>query len=83
MNDLRRWETFQDVAFIRRVFIVVAIALLVLLLWKLSDVILLAFGAVLVAVVLHFVADADLYRSARLGDGQGAGGQGRRSGVRP
>jgi predicted PurR-regulated permease PerM len=58
MNDFRRWEPFQDAAFIRRVLIVVAIVLLVLLFWKLSDVLLLAFGAVLVAVILHFVADS-------------------------
>jgi predicted PurR-regulated permease PerM len=57
MNDLRRWEQFQDATFIRRVLIVTALVLLVLLLWKLSDVLLLAFGAVLVAVILHAVAD--------------------------
>ncbi|WP_046863716.1 AI-2E family transporter [Microvirga massiliensis] len=58
MNDFRRWDGFQDGPFIRRVLIVTAFVLLALILWKLSNVLILAFGAVLVAVILHAAADA-------------------------
>jgi predicted PurR-regulated permease PerM len=47
-----------DAEFIRKTLIVVGILLLTLLLWKLSDVLLLAFGAVLVAIILHVCAEA-------------------------
>ncbi len=43
--------------FVRRVLIVFAIAALALLLWRLADVALLAFGAVVVAVILRSFAD--------------------------
>jgi predicted PurR-regulated permease PerM len=46
-----------DVAFIRRVFIVVAVGVLVAAVWALSDILLLLFGSVLVAVMLHAAAD--------------------------
>jgi predicted PurR-regulated permease PerM len=59
------WDASGDAAFIRRVLIVIALILLVLLLWQLSEVLLLAFGAVLVAVILHAAADM-LVQYARL-----------------
>jgi predicted PurR-regulated permease PerM len=46
-----------DRAFVRRVFIVVAVGALVAGVWALSDILLLLFGAILVAVILHTVAD--------------------------
>jgi predicted PurR-regulated permease PerM len=51
------WESFRDGEFIRRVLIVFGLAALAYLFWHLTDVLLLAFGAVLVAVVLHAFAD--------------------------
>ncbi len=56
----------SDVAFVRRVFIVVAVGALVVAVWALSDIILLLFGAVLFATMLHAMA-APL--QARLGIG--------------
>ena len=49
--------TSPDVAFVRRVLIVVAIGTVVLAVWTLSDVLLLLFGSVLVAVMLRAIAD--------------------------
>lgn len=46
-----------DAEFVRKILIVLALILFVLLLWKLSDILLLAFGAILVALVLHASAD--------------------------
>ena len=46
-----------DAAFVRRVLIVVAIGALTLLLWRLLDLLLLVFGAVLVAVLLRALAE--------------------------
>ena len=46
----------SDLAFVRRVFIVVAVGVLVAAIWALSDILLLLFGAVLFAVMLHAVA---------------------------
>jgi predicted PurR-regulated permease PerM len=60
-----RWDTAEDAAFVRKTLIFFAIAALALTLWVLSDVLLLAFGAVLVAVLLHALA-AVLARYARV-----------------
>jgi predicted PurR-regulated permease PerM len=46
-----------DAGFVRRVLIVVTIGGLALLLWHLVEVLLLAFGAVLVAVLLRVLAE--------------------------
>jgi predicted PurR-regulated permease PerM len=62
-----RWDTAQDAAFVRKTLIFFAIAALALTLWVLSDVLLLAFGAVLVAVLLHALA-AVLARYAHVPD---------------
>lgn len=48
-----------DAAFVRKVLIVLGLVLLALLLWQLANVLLLAFGAVLVAIILH--ASAELF----------------------
>ena len=47
-----------DAEFVRKTLIVLGIGLMALLLWKLADVLLLAFGAVLVAILLHAASDA-------------------------
>jgi predicted PurR-regulated permease PerM len=52
-----RWETFRDAEFIRKTLIGIALVVLVLLFWRIADVLLLAFGAILVAVILHAFAD--------------------------
>lgn len=60
MDQDRRWrlpEKFQDGDFVRRVLIVIALGALTLLFWRLSGVLLLVFGAILIAVLLHAVAD--------------------------
>ena len=59
-------EQNGDLAFVRRVFIVVAIGALIAAIWALSDILLLLFGAVLFAVMLHAVA-APLATHLRLG----------------
>lgn len=46
-----------DAEFVRKTLIVLGILVLALLLWKLSSVLLLAFGAILVALILHASAD--------------------------
>lgn len=46
-----------DAEFVRKTLIVLGLALLALLLWKLADVALLAFAAVLVAIILNAFAD--------------------------
>lgn len=56
----RRWRLAQDFSdgdFVRRVLIVLALAALALLFWRLAGVFLLIFGAILIAVLLHAVAD--------------------------
>jgi len=45
-----------DADFVRKTLIVLGLVVLALLLWQLADVLLLAFGAVLVAIVLHAFA---------------------------
>lgn len=55
-----------DLAFVRRLFIVVAVGALVAAVWALADVILLLFGAVLFAVILNMAA-APLQAALRLG----------------
>lgn len=60
MDRERRWglpQNFRDGDFVRRVLIVIALGALTLLFWRLAGVFLLVFGAVLVAVLLHAVAD--------------------------
>lgn len=52
-----RWETFRDADFVRKVLILLAIGAVALLLWQLGDVLLLAFGSILVAVILHAFAE--------------------------
>lgn len=47
-----------DAEFVRKTLIVLGLVLLALLLWKLADVLLLAFGAILVALILHASAAA-------------------------
>jgi predicted PurR-regulated permease PerM len=55
-NTRHSSERSADLAFARRVFIVVAIGALVAAIWVLSDIVLLAFGAALFAVALHALA---------------------------
>ena len=55
-----------DIAFLRRVFMVVAVGTLVAAVWALSDILLLLFGAVLFAVILHSIA-APLHTYAGVG----------------
>jgi predicted PurR-regulated permease PerM len=55
-----------DLAFVRRVFIVVAIGTLVAAVWALSDILLLLFGSILFAVMLHAIA-APLERHLGIG----------------
>jgi predicted PurR-regulated permease PerM len=60
MNGASHWQwarAFKDADFIRRVLIVFGIGALAWLLWKLSDVLLLAFAAVLIAVILNAFAE--------------------------
>lgn len=60
MDEGTRWrwpQEFREADFVRRVLIVLALAAFALLIWNLSGVLLLAFGAVLVAVILHAFAD--------------------------
>jgi predicted PurR-regulated permease PerM len=52
--------------FLRRAALVAALAVLTLLIWRLADVLLLAFGAVLVAILLNALAEP-LVRRTRLG----------------
>jgi predicted PurR-regulated permease PerM len=68
LNDGPDWIGRNgDETFVRRVFILLGIAALVAAVWVLSDIVLLAFGAVLVAVILHTIADP----VKRLGVGHG------------
>jgi predicted PurR-regulated permease PerM len=60
MQDARRWPwppDFKDGAFVRRVLIVIGLVALALAVRSLSGVLLLAFAAVLVAVILRALAD--------------------------
>lgn len=68
MPNTRTTSEHSDLAFVRRVFIVVAIGALIAAVWALSDILLLLFGAVLFAVMLHAVA-APLQTHLRLGQG--------------
>lgn len=56
----------DDRDFVRRVFIVVAVGALIAAVWALSDILLLLFGSILFAVVLHAVA-APLETHLRIG----------------
>ena len=66
MPNARTTSEHSDLAFVRRVFIVVAVGVLIAAIWALSDILLLLFGAVLFAVMLHAVA-APLQTHLRLG----------------
>jgi predicted PurR-regulated permease PerM len=66
MPNARTTSEHSDLVFIRRVFIVVAVGVLIAAIWALSDILLLLFGAVLFAVMLHAVA-APLKTHLRLG----------------
>jgi predicted PurR-regulated permease PerM len=57
-RDRSRLGLMKDAEFIRKFLIALGLLLLALLLWKLSDVLLLAFGAILVALLLHAAAEA-------------------------
>ena len=59
--------SYADGAFLRRVLIVASVVVLALLAWHLVDVLLLVFGAVLVAVLLRALADP-IARTTRLPD---------------
>ena len=59
--------SYADGAFLRRVLIVASVVVLALLAWHLVDVLLLVFGAVLVAVLLRALADP-IARATRLPD---------------
>ncbi len=61
-------EPRGDGAFVRRVLIVASIVVLSLLAWSLVDVLLLVFGAVLIAVLLRALADP-IARRTPLSDG--------------
>jgi predicted PurR-regulated permease PerM len=61
-------ESRGDGAFVRRVLIVASIVVLSLLAWSLVDVLLLVFGAVLIAVLLRALADP-IARRTPLSDG--------------
>jgi predicted PurR-regulated permease PerM len=52
-----RWDGASDHTYVRRVLIALGIAAFALLLWQLADVLLLAFGATLVAVIFHALAE--------------------------
>ena len=61
MNEDAPWrwpQQFRDVEFVRRVLIVIGLAAFAFLLWHLVSVLLLAFGAVLIAVILRAAAEA-------------------------
>jgi predicted PurR-regulated permease PerM len=47
----------SDATFLRRVFILLGVGLLAATLWVLSDIVLLVFGSILVAVILHTLAE--------------------------
>ncbi len=66
-RDRSRLGLMGDAEFIRKFLIALGLLVLALMLWKLSDVLLLAFGAVLVAIILHAAADA-LVRYLRVPD---------------
>jgi Predicted permease len=48
----------SDKDFVRKVLILIGLVVFVLILWRLASVLLLAFGAILVALVLHALGDA-------------------------
>jgi predicted PurR-regulated permease PerM len=59
MSDQRHSSqaVIGDAEFVRKILITLGIVLFVLLLWKLSDVLLLAFGAILTAIIFHSSAE--------------------------
>ncbi|MGO4572827.1 AI-2E family transporter [Microvirga sp. 2TAF3] len=50
-------ERISDTEFLRKSLILIGLVVLILFLWQLSDVLLLAFGSILVAIILHAFAD--------------------------
>jgi|SRR3954452_16927686 hypothetical protein len=56
-SNFIRDAAFRDATFVRRVLIVIALGVLTALVWRLAHVLLLAFGAVVVAVILRALAD--------------------------
>ena len=62
----------RDAVFVHRVLIVVAIGAMALLLWRLVDLLLMVFGAVLVAVLLRALAEP-IARRTRLSNGWALG----------
>ena len=62
-----RPDPYEHRKFIERVLILIGIALPLLLIWVLLDLLVLAFGAVVVAVLLRAIADP-IARHSRLGD---------------
>src|SRR5829696_9631509 len=57
-DPAQRWSySFSDGAFVRRVLIIIALGALAALVWRLAHVLLLGFGAVVVAVILRALAD--------------------------
>jgi len=60
-----RWTDIREAEFVRRVLIVLGIGLMAVVAWRLTNVLLLAFGSVLVAVILQALADL-LVRYARV-----------------
>ncbi len=66
-RDRSQGSRTGDADFVRKTLIVLGLVVFALLLWKLADVLLLAFGAVLVAIILHASADA-LVRYLRVPD---------------
>lgn len=57
-NDGYSFRGFMgDAEFVRKVLIVLGLVALALVFWKLADVLLLAFGAILVALILHACAE--------------------------
>jgi len=64
----RKDDPALDRTFVRRVFFILAVAALALLAWRLINVLLLAFGAVIVAVLLRSLADP-IQKRTPLGNG--------------
>src|SRR5215207_278103 len=57
-DPAQRWSfSLSDGAFVRRVLIIIALGALAALVWRLAHVLLLGFGAVVVAVILRALAD--------------------------
>jgi predicted PurR-regulated permease PerM len=62
-----RWQSSRDADFVRRVLIILGLRALAWVFWRLTNVLLLVFGAILIAVVLHAFAEV-LERYLRIPD---------------